>query len=115
MAKEDLRKNIMKAGEPSDPRKRLFQEQPAPKAEPEEKTVPKVIEEPQDRDITPVRKKKSKTANLVRKTYFLSPELIEAIRIYAFEERKDISEAVRFLLLESIPEKYITEERKYIK
>ena len=106
MAKEDLRKNIMTASEGSDPRKRLFQEQPAP-AKPEPA--------PTEEHLTPLRKKKSKTGDLVRKTYFLSPELIEAIRIYAFEERKDISEAVRFLLLESIPEEYLTKARAYLK
>ena len=108
MAKEDLRKNIMKASEGSDPRKRLFQEQPAP-AKPEPEPAPA------EEHLTPLRKKKSKTGDLVRKTYFLSPELIEAIRIYAFEDRKDISEAVRFLLLESIPEEYLTKARAYLK
>lgn len=107
MAKEDLRKSIQKA-EAADPRKSLFQEQGGLR-----RPDPEPVPEPEVPAAKP--RKNKRNPEYIRKTYFLSPELIEAIRIYAFEERKDISEAVRFLLLESIPDRYLEEARKNLK
>lgn len=104
MAKEDLRSSILNGNKTADPRKRLFQEQLGLPTK-EEETIPAPETEPE-------RRRKRQPLELSRKTFFLTPELIEAIRIYSFEERTDISETVRILLMEAMPEKYITAARK---
>lgn len=99
MSKNDLRKSIMDETGNPDPRKRLFQDQLG-------LNKPPAAENPAS-EPEPEKRRKRQPLELSRKTFFLTPELIEAIRIYSFEERTDISETVRILLSESMPEKYM--------
>ena len=49
---------------------------------------------------------KTDTEVLVRKTYYLTPEIKDAIDYMAFAERKEKSQVVRELLLKAIDPKY---------
>ena len=63
-------------------------------------------EEPEEKKETARRKRQSSSrkrkAPIKRKTYLLTPELIEQIEIMAEEERVGINELVRFLLRTSL-------------
>ena len=55
---------------------------------------------------------KNKKNEFVRATFYVTPEIKEAIRLLAFYERKDISEIVRENLMKSFSNEIITEAQK---
>lgn len=51
----------------------------------------------------------------IKKSYYLTPVLIEALRLYTFENRIDASTYVREMLEKFIPEDYIKKAKEAIK
>jgi len=60
-------------------------------------------------DETPKRKKKAKSASLVKKTYYIDHDLDGAIELMAVLQKGDQSDIVRQLLRSAIPEYYLTQ------
>lgn len=58
---------------------------------------------PEVEDDKEKKELKSSKIELVTRTYYLTPELIEAIRLLAFYRNKDKSELMREILTEYIP------------
>lgn len=58
-------------------------------------------------DTTPVQDQKKAPVKYVRGTYYLTEEILEAIRECAYIERKDKSEVIREILLDSKLKQYM--------
>lgn len=108
MGKEDLRQKLSNAGNNA-ARERLFQQGLG-------------INIPDTSSETPASSKASNFAKnyddkpqFTRKTYYLTPEIVEAIRILGYKNRQDISELVRELLEKAIPEEIMEEAIENIK
>ena len=56
--------------------------------------------------------KNNKKDNVFRQTYYMSPEIVEAVRIIDFESREGISSIVNRILRENIPEETLEQARK---
>lgn len=102
MGKEDLRQKLSNAGNNAT-RERLFQQGlgiSIPEGEPETPSSSKASNFAKNYDDKPA---------FTRKTYYLTPEIVEAIRILGYKNRQDISELVRELLEIAIPEEIMKE------
>jgi len=73
----------------------------------DEATKPLDAELPDDE--TPKRKKKAKSASLVKKTYYIDHDLDGAIELMAVLQKSDQSDIVRQLLRSAIPEYYLAQ------
>lgn len=72
----------------------------------EKKEVEEVKETPKKVEKAPKKaKKEEEKEELIRQTYFLTPTLIEAIRILSFERNRKKNELVRELFEEAIPKR----------
>ena len=70
---------------------------------PKKETKAKVVEEVEEKE------------ELIRQTYFLTPVLIEAIRIMSFNENTKKNEMVRKLISDAIPGSIIAEAKENVK
>lgn len=70
---------------------------------------PLSVEETKQMDVEEPKKKKSKSSSLVKKTYYIDPDLDGAIELMAVLQKGDQSDIVRQLLRDAIPEYYLTQ------
>ena len=75
----------------------------------------KDVETEVEKTEEPAPRKKQKKEPLLRKTYYVTKEIEECLRLMNFYYRKDISSLVREFILQGIPDEILKEAKENIK